>query len=60
MALRKHLKDDKHEEQEAIEGYGERIKQHPKMSGMFSEIQGDEKDHLKKLSHALKGLKKAI
>ena len=60
MVLRKHLKEDKHEEQEAIKDYGQRIKQHPKMSGMFSEIRSDEKDHLKKLSHAIKGLKKAI
>ena len=47
------LKEDKHEEGEAIKTYGKRKKQIPELKSKYSEMQSDEKDHLKKLKHAI-------
>jgi rubrerythrin len=59
MSLKTHLKEDKEDEDEAIEIYGKRQRQHPDKAGMFHEMQEDEKDHKRKLSKAIGGLKKA-
>lgn len=43
------LKKDRAGEKKAIKDYGNRKKQIPELSKMYSEIQSDEKDHKKKL-----------
>lgn len=59
--LKAHLAADKADEASAIKTYGKH-KREAKGSGltsMLSEIQDDEKDHHKKLSKALSGLRNA-
>lgn len=51
--LRKHLKEDEEDEDEAISSYGKRAKEakeHPKLKNMLSNIRLDEKSH-KKMIH---------
>jgi rubrerythrin len=57
--MEKELKKDLKGENEAIETYGTRKKEHPKLAPMYNEMQDDEKDHKRKLSKVLSGLKSA-
>ncbi len=56
--MKAHLEADRADEAEAIKTYGRRQTQMPAKKAMFAEMQADERDHFRKLSSALKGLKK--
>ena len=56
--MKARLVADRADEAEAIKTYGQRQKQMPTKAPMFAEMQADERDHFRKLSSALKGLKK--
>jgi len=61
MALKDKLEDDREDEDEAITLYGKRKRQTKGagLSPMYNEMQDDEKDHKRKLSKALAGLRSA-
>ncbi len=56
-SLRALLTDDQEDEQNAIDTYGKRQSQFPQYADMFSEMQGDERNHFQRLAKALAGLK---
>jgi rubrerythrin len=57
--MKAHLEADAADEQKAINTYGKRQVQHPKLASMYSEMQSDEKDHNRRLTKVLQGLKRA-
>lgn len=57
--MKKQFLADKADEAHAVKTYGKRQQQLPQHASTFAEMQGDEKDHFRKLTHILSGLKKA-
>jgi len=55
--MKAQLKADRADEAKAVKTYGQRQKQMPAKKAMFAEMQADERDHKRRLTQALKGLR---
>lgn len=59
MSILKDVYDDKADEAVAVTTYGKRKKQYPEHKADYAEMQEDEKDHKRRLSKIIEGLRKA-